>query len=463
VSGSGKSSLAFDTIFAEGQWRFIESLSTYARLFLEKLDRPDVEAIRNIRPAIALEQKNPVRGSRSTVGTLTEIYDLFRLLYSKISTPYCPNCGKEIRMWDSSQVVAELIEKYSGEKAIVTFKIDTSLDELKKQGFYRIWHDGEIVDIQDSTLILQPPSFEIVLDRLIIKDEPRLSDSIELACREGNGRIRIVLITAEGPRFLDFSSENACVECNIQVQKPYPLLFSFNHPVGACPDCKGFGNILRYDEELIIPDKTLSISNGAIDPWDKPSYEWWKQQFLRNASKEGLNLNKPYLEFTEREKEVLFKGTSKLYGINAFFEEMEEKRYKLHIRVFLSRYRRPVTCPRCKGKRLSEDALAYRFDGLDIADLCALPVAETKRLFEHLGISPFQRDMAKEILRQIKVKLDFLKRVGLDYLSLSREGRTLSGGEYQRVNLANQIASLLTGTLYVLDEPTVGLHARDTK
>ena len=463
VSGSGKSSLAFDTIFAEGQWRFIESLSTYARLFLEKLDRPDVEAIRNIRPAIALEQKNPVRGSRSTVGTLTEIYDLFRLLYSKISTPYCPNCGKEIRMWDSSQVVAELIEKYSGEKAIVTFKIDTSLDELKKKGFYRIWHDGEIVDIQDSTLILQLSSFEIVLDRLIIKDEPRLSDSIDLAWREGNGRIGIVLITAEGPKSLDFSSENACEECNIQVQKPYPLLFSFNHPVGACPDCKGFGNILRYDEELIIPDKTLSISNGAIDPWDKPSYDWWKQQFLRNASKEGLNLNKPYLEFTEREKEILFKGTSKLYGINAFFEEMEGKRYKLHIRVFLSRYRRPVTCPRCKGKRLSEDALAYRIDGLDIADLCALPVADTKRIFEQLGISPFQRDMAKEILRQIKVKLDFLKRVGLDYLSLSREGRTLSGGEYQRVNLANQIASLLTGTLYVLDEPTVGLHARDTE
>lgn len=474
VSGSGKSSLAFDTIFAEGQWRFIESLSTYARLFLEKLDRPDVEAIRNIRPAIALEQKNPVRGSRSTVGTLTEIYDLFRLLYSKISTPYCPNCGKEIRMWDSSQVVAELIEKYSGEKAIVTFKTDTSLDELKKKGFYRIWHDGEIVDIQDSslkikynhsnsTLILQLSSFEIVLDRLIIKDEPRLSDSIDLAWREGNGRIRIVLITAEGSRSLDFSSENACEKCNIQVQKPYPLLFSFNHPVGACPDCKGFGNILRYDEELIIPDKTLSISNGAIDPWDKPSYKWWKQQFLRNASKEGLNLNKPYLEFTEREKEILFKGTSKLYGINAFFEEMEGKRYKLHIRVFLSRYRRPVTCPRCKGKRLSEDALAYRIDGLNIADLCALPVEETTRLFGHLGISPFQRDMAKEILRQIKVKLDFLKRVGLYYLSLSREGRTLSGGEYQRVNLANQIASLLTGTLYVLDEPTVGLHARDTE
>ncbi len=463
VSGSGKSSLAFDTIFAEGQWRFIESLSTYARLFLEKLDRPDVEAIRNIRPAIALEQKNPVRGSRSTVGTLTEIYDLFRLLYSKISTPYCPNCGKEIRMWDTSQIVAELIEKYSGEKAIVTFNTDSSLDELKKKGFYRIWHGGEIVDIQDSTSILQPSSFEIVLDRLIIKDEPRLSDSIELAWREGNDRIKIVLITSNGPESLDFSSENACEECDIQLQKTYPLLFSFNHPVGACPECKGFGNILRYDENLIIPDKTLSILNGAIDPWDKPSYDWWKQQFLRNASKEGLNIKKPYLELTEREKEILFKGTSKLYGINAFFEEMEGKRYKLHIRVFLSRYRRPVTCPRCKGKRLSEDALAYRIDGVDIADLCALPVAETKRLFEHLGISPFQRDMAKEILRQIKVKLDFLKRVGLDYLSLSREGRTLSGGEYQRVNLANQIASLLTGTLYVLDEPTVGLHARDTE
>ncbi len=284
-----------------------------------------------------------------------------------------------------------------------------------------------------------------------------------MAWKEGNGKIKIVLVTGEDRKTLAFSSENACEACNIQVPQPYPLLFSFNHPVGACPECKGFGNILRYDEDLIVPDRSLSLSKGAVDPWNKPAYRWWRQQLLKNAAKEHLNTNKPYSQLTEQEKTILFKGAPNLYGIDAFFAEMEERRYKLHIRVFLSRYRRPVTCSACEGKRLNENALAYRIDGLDIASLCALPIADTTRFFRNLDISPHQRDMAKEILRQITVKLDFLKRVGLDYLGLSRDGRTLSGGEYQRVNLANQIASLLTGTLYVLDEPTVGLHARDTE
>jgi excinuclease ABC subunit A len=474
VSGSGKSSLAFDTIFAEGQWRFIESLSTYARLFLEKLDRPEVDAIYNIRPAIALEQKNPIRGSRSTVGTLTEIYDLFRLLYAKIATPYCPKCGREIRMWDPSQVASELIEKFSGEKAIVIFETESPLDELNKRGFHRIWLGEEVINLPEkpgpglesdrSAKTKQTSeSYEVVLDRLVVRNDPRLSDSIEMAWKEGNGRIKIVLVTGESLKTLNFSSENACEECNIQVPKPYPLLFSFNHPVGACPECKGFGNILRYDEDLIVPDRSLSLSKGAVDPWNKPAYRWWRQQLLKNASKEHLNTNKPYSQLSEKEKEILYKGASTLHGIDAFFAEMEERRYKLHIRVFLSRYRRPVTCSVCQGKRLNENALAYRIDNLDIAGLCALPISETSRFFRNLDISPYQRDTAKEILRQIVTKLEFLKRVGLDYLGLDRDGRTLSGGEYQRVNLANQIASLLTGTLYVLDEPTVGLHARDTE
>ncbi|MBM4135405.1 MAG: excinuclease ABC subunit A [Nitrospira sp.] len=471
VSGSGKSSLAFDTIFAEGQWRFIESLSTYARLFLEKLDRPDVDAIHNIRPAIALEQKNPVRGSRSTVGTLTEIYDLFRLLYSKISTPYCPACGKEIMMWDPSQVVSELIEKHAGEKAIIAFETKESIDELKKRGFYRVWLDGEVVDI-NSKLETRNSKLDIVLDRLAIKDESRLSDSVEMAWREGNGKIKVIIIngsnrstTPHASRLTPhvFSSENACDECNIELPRPYPLLFSFNHPVGACPMCKGFGNMLKYDEDLIIPDKMRSLSEGAVEPWNKPAYRWWKGQLIKNARKENFDINKPYSEFSEKEKEVLFKGGSSFYGIDDFFEDMEGRRYKLHVRVFLSRYRRPVTCSQCNGKRLREEALAYKLSGFDITELCRIPISDTITLFENLDISPFQRDMAKEILRQIRMKLGFLQRVGLDYLSLSRDGRTLSGGEYQRVNLSNQLGSFLTGTLYVLDEPTVGLHARDTE
>jgi excinuclease ABC subunit A len=466
VSGSGKSSLAFDTVFAEGQWRFIESLSTYARLFLEKLDRPDVDAMHNIRPAIALEQKNPVRGSRSTVGTLTELYDLFRLLYSKIATPFCPVCGKEIRIWDPSQVVAELLENHLDKKALIVFETQEPVNELKKRGFYRVWIDNEVADltsfdVNDSRLT-NHGSLSVVLDRLLIRDEPRLSDSIEMAWKEGNGKIKVIIIGSQGFTALNFSSENACDEGHTDLPKPYPLLFSFNHPVGACPHCKGFGNILRYDEDLIIPDKSLSLSKGAIDPWNKPAYKWWKQQLLKAAEKEGLRTREPYSGLNEKEKTLLFKGGKNFYGIDDFFEDMEGRRYKLHVRVFLSRYRRPVTCPQCDGKRLRKESLAYKLSGFDIAELCAKPVSEIIKFFNDLDVSPFQRDTAREILRQINAKLGFLKRVGLDYLSLNREGRTLSGGEYQRVNLSNQIASFLTGTLYVLDEPTVGLHARDT-
>ena len=459
VSGSGKSSLAFDTIFAEGQWRFMESLSTYARLFLEKLDRPDVDAIHNIRPAIALEQKNPIRGSRSTVGTLTELYDLFRLLYSKISTAFCPNCGKEIKIWDTSKVVSELLENYHGEKAIILFETKETIEELKKRGFYRIWLNGEVTEL-NSQPITRYSSLNIVVDRLIIKNEPRLSDSIELAWREGEGRIKIVIY----PEItISFSSENTCDECNFQLTKPYPLLFSFNHPVGACPVCKGFGNILRYDEDIIIRDKNLSLSKGAVDPWNKPAYRWWEKQLIKNAPKDGIDIHKPYSELSRKEKSLLFKGGGSFYGIDDFFKELEGKRYKLHIRVFLSRYRRPITCSQCNGKRLRRESLAYKLSGLDIAELCMKPVSDTVRFFENLDISPFHRDTSKEILRLISVKLGFLQRVGLGYLSLNRDGRTLSGGEYQRVNLSTQLGSFLTGTLYVLDEPTVGLHAKDTE
>lgn len=469
VSGSGKSSLAFDTIFAEGQWRFIESLSTYARLFLEKLDRPDVDAIYNVRPAIALEQKNPVKSSRSTVGTLTEIYDLLRVLYSKISTPFCPKCGKEIRRWDTSQIISELLEKYKDERAIILFETEEPLENLKQRGFHRIWFNKEIKDIDD--FILEPssiphPPYEVVLDRLLIKDEPRLSDSIEMAWREGKEKLKVIIFGTNGDRQritgLNFSSKNACDDCNIELPEPSPILFSFNHPICACSECKGFGNILIYDEDMIIPDKYLSLSEGAISLWEKPSFSWWREQFLRGAKKSGININKPYRELTKEEKELIFHGTEHFYGIRDFFEEMESKRYKLHIRVLLSRYRTPVTCPKCRGKRLCEYGLAYKINGLDIAELSDLPVSNILQWLESLDLTPMQRDISKEILRQISLKLSFLQRVGLDYLTLNRQARTLSGGEYQRVNLSNQLASALTGTLYVLDEPTIGLHPRDT-
>jgi len=459
VSGSGKSSLAFDTIFAEGQWRFIESISTYARLYIEKLDRPDVDAIYNIRPSIALEQRNPVRGSRSTVGTLTEIYDYLRLLYSKVSTPFCPKCGKEIRNWDTSQIYNHLIENYSGKRAIVLFDSGGDSESLKKKGFYRVFINKEIFDLSEIEELQAMVS--VVLDRLVIRDEARLSDSLEMAWREGGERLKIYLV--DDDRMLAFSSLNACDDCEVEVPEPIPLLFSFNHPIGACPECKGFGNVLIYDEDLIVPDKYLSLSEGAIEPWEKPSYKWWKRQMLNGARKIGIDVKRPYRDLSEAERKKIFDGDREFYGVRDFFEELEGKRYKLHVRVFLSRYRSAQLCPSCKGKRLQDNALLYRIGGLDIAELCDMPISMLLKFFNDIDLSPFKRDMVRDILRQIEAKLRFLERVGLDYLTLSRQGRTLSGGEYQRVNLSNQIASYLTGTLYVLDEPTVGLHARDTE
>lgn len=465
VSGSGKSSLAFDTIFAEGQWRFIESLSTYARLFLEKLDRPDVDSILNIRPAIALEQNNPVRGSRSTVGTLTELYDLLRLLYFKVSVPYCPDCGGEVRRWDPSQVAQYIIEDHAGKKAAIIFESGGPEGELRKKGFLRLWSEGEIRDIGEAPDGPASGSRDVVLDRLIIRDEPRLSDSVEMAWREGGGRMKVVIFDPGGGlrhKVYSFSGENVCDSCGTALPEPSAMLFSFNHPIGACAECKGFGNTLRYDEDLVIPDKNLSLSAGAVEPWNKPAARWWKRRLASHGKKAGLDLGKPYSRFSDEEKRVLFKGANGFNGIDDFFAELESKKYKMHVRVFLSRYRRGAICPSCGGKRLRKEALAYKISGSDIADLTRLSVSGISRFFADVELSPLRRDISKEILRQINMKLEFLKNVGLDYLALDRYGKTLSGGEFQRINLSNQLASLLTGTLYVLDEPTVGLHPRDT-
>jgi excinuclease ABC subunit A len=474
VSGSGKSSLAFDTIFAEGQWRFLESLSTYARLFIEKLDRPELDAIYNVRPAIALEQKNPVRGARSTVGTLTEIYDLLRVIYSKVAVPYCPVCSREIRKWDPSEIVSELLQHHEGKRAAVVFLTDEDVGSLKRRGFLRLWVNGDFMDISETdqpqagsgpnaSAVTAHPK-EVVLDRLAIRDEPRLSDSIENAWKEGRESLRIILFGDTGERpVLKFSSLNSCDDCGISLPEPSPIMFSFNHPVCACPECKGFGNVLVYDEDLLVPDKDLSVSEGALELWEKPGYIWWKEQLVKGLKKSGFNLNKPFSELCPEEKDLLYKGDANFYGINNFFEEMENKRYKLHIRVMLSRYRSPVTCPACGGKRLQQDALAYKIESLDIAEISELTVSELLKLLSSAELSPMLRDIAKEALSRITLKLRFLQRVGLEYLTLSRQSRTLSGGEYQRVNLSNQLGSALTGTIYVLDEPTIGLHPRDTR
>ncbi len=454
VSGSGKSSLAFDTIFAEGQWRFVESLSTYARLFLEKLDRPDVDAIHNIRPAIALEQSNPVKTSRSTVGTITEIYDYLRLLYAKIGHPHCPECGRKLVSWTTSSIVKELVEKYNGQKAMIIFDSDEGPEELRKRGFHRL---------REMPTALNEPGHEVILDRLVIKKEPRLSDSIETAWEHRSKNIKVEIVDSgpEDNTLLRFHSELKCLDCNITIADPQPLLFSFNHPLGACQECKGFGNTLEYSEEMIVPDKDLTLEEGAIEPWNKPAAKWWYRQFAKAAKKQGIDMKIPYKKLPEKTRILIFKGSPDFLGIDDFFKDLEGMRYKMHVRVFLSRYRKPVTCIHCNGRRLGHGALAFTLGGHHISRLTDMSVSNLSDFFSRLSLTPYEREISAEILRQIDLKLAFLDRVGIGYLTLNREAKTLSGGESQRINLATQLASKLTGTLYVLDEPTVGLHPVD--
>ncbi len=469
LSGSGKSSLAFDTVFAEGQWRYIESLSTYAQMFLEKLDRPDVDELRNVRPAIALEQRNPVRTSRSTVGTVSEVYDYLRLLFAKIGRIVCPKCGKEVRRSNPSSISDDLLRDYSEKRVYILFRVPVPptglgglLMELQSKGFGRIKLGSEIVEIA----AIDPGRGDlaellVVLDRLVVRADSRarLVESLEAARAEGKGEVLVEVLEEKTIRF---TRALACASCGRTFEPPQPLLFSFNHPVGACSQCNGFGNVLRYDEDLIVPDKILSLKEGAIDPWAKPSYQWWMRQMLAGAKKARIDTNVPYRDISKAHRSMLFKGTKDFYGIDDFFEHLQGKRYKLHVRVFLSRYRKAAICPVCKGTRLKPEALIVKIDELDITQITAMPVAELLSWLQELSLTEFERRAAEEILRQVQMKLSFFLRVGLGYLTIDRQTRTLSGGEAQRVNLSNQLALRLTGTLYVLDEPSIGLHPRDT-
>lgn len=460
ISGSGKSSLAFDTIYAEGQWRFIECMSSYARVFIEKLPRPDVELIDNLRPTIALEQRNPVKGSRSTVGTHTEIYDYLRIIFAKIGKPFCPKCNIEIKRWSASQASEHLIKKYSEKRAFIMFETEESPEKLIQQGFSRVFiDDKENPEVRDLDSIKQSDkSLLVIVDRLKLHDKARLSDSVEIAFRMGNPKVYI----AEDRVLLNFSTEPECPQCSMKLPEVNPLFFSFNHPQGACPECKGFGYVLTYDEDSLIPDKELSISEGAIEIWERPTLRWWKEQLIRGAKKSKIDVNLPYKLLPEDHRRLIFTGNQHFYGINEFLEELERKRYKVHVRVFLSKIRSPQLCPVCKGKRLRQEALMFKINGLDIGDTNFMSIKELKQWLNSLELTDEEAKIIQEPKRQILMKLEFLETVGLQYLTLSRQIKTLSGGEYQRLNISNQLANKLTGTLYVLDEPTVGLHPRDT-
>jgi excinuclease ABC subunit A len=470
VSGSGKSSLAFDTLFAEGQWRYIESLSTYARMFLDRVDRPDVDRIEHVRPAVALEQKNPVRTARSTVGTATEIYDYLRLLYAKIGRVHCPRCGVEAVAHSPDGIVETLLGEHPGARALVVFRLPVpggaSAEELwaglTRRGFARVHVAGQVVDLSQAPTDLDGiGEIGVILDRLVL-DEPtrrRLRESVGTALREGNGRVDVHVV--DGP-VRSFAEALRCPECSAALERPQPLLFSFNHPLGACPECKGFGNILKYDEALVVPDPSRTLEDGAIEPWTYPSGRWYQREMVKAARRRGFALDKPFERLDEAERKFVYEGDDKFPGIQGFFEEVESYRYKLHVRVFLSRYRTQSRCPTCSGARLRPHALAVRVAGLTIAEFTALTIEQAARTLAELPLTAWEATVAREILKQLGAKLTFLLRVGLGYLSLGRQTRTLSGGEAQRINLANQLGSQLVGTLYVLDEPSIGLHARDT-
>jgi excinuclease ABC subunit A len=471
VSGSGKSSLAFDTLFAEGQWRYVESLSTYARMFLEKVDRPDVDRLVNVRPAIAIEQKNPVRTARSTVGTATEMADLLRLLFAKVGRPVCPDCKQEARGYHPGSVADDLIARFPDGRVMILFPVkdlgpghDRALIEsLLTRGFVRLKCGDELTDLQPGMVLprKKDSDLHVVLDRLVIRSDNRnrIIEAVETAFREGGGLCRAEVI---GQGLQTYSTKFRCQSCGRTFEPLRPILFSFNHPLGACPECKGFGNILKYDEDLVIPNRNLSLADGAVEPWTKPGTDWWQKQMLLAMKRKGVDLSTPYAKLSEHERTLLWKGDKKFDGIDDFFKHLEQKRYKLHVRVFLSRYRNPVPCPTCAGSRLKPDALSVKIADRDIHQIVQLTIREAADWIEGLKLSAFEAEIAHDILRQFRMKLGFLLRVGLGYLTLARQTKTLSGGEAQRITLANQLGARLVGTLYVLDEPTIGLHARDT-
>ncbi|MFZ3073467.1 MAG: excinuclease ABC subunit UvrA [Thermodesulfobacteriota bacterium] len=468
LSGSGKSSLAFDTLFAEGRWRFMESLSTYTRLFLERMDRPDLDKIKNIRPAIAIEQKNPVRTSRSTVGTVTEANDYLRLLFARIGKTLCPSCKKEITQSSPTEAASKLAEGHAGEKALIGFTVPVerenirlALDGLVKKGFIRIKAGGRVFDIsaEDPSQFIKG-SIDVVTDRVVIKKDSlsRLAASLETSFREGGDSAWVEFETGAIERF---SRLLRCEDCGITAEKPTPLLFSFNHPVGACAECKGFGNILKYDEDKVVPDKSLTINQGAIEPWTKPAYKWWFNELKKHSKKYGFDLDRKYSQLAKEEKKILFDGTEDFDGIDGFFEYLETKKYKLHVRVFVSRYKAQFLCPSCNGKRLKEKSLLTVVGKKNIAEVSRMTISEALRFVTSLELGRFEREVAKEALKQLALKLEFMETTGLGYITLDRLTRTLSGGEAQRVQLSNQLGSALSGVLYILDEPSIGLHPRD--
>ena len=518
VSGSGKSSLAFDTIYAEGQRRYVESLSAYARQFLERIEKPDADTIDGIAPAVAIRQKNTTRNPRSTVATATEIYDYLRLLFARVGRTYCAHCGREVKK-DTVDEVADTIlalepetrlqvlfplqrpvangqeptsktdrstetkkspptrekrEKGGAPTEALTEALKTRLFDLRKAGFNRLYQAGQIFEFSTPESLLDVnfdrPAF-VLVDRLTVSAEARsrVVDAIETAYRESGEVIFEIPASdledaAGGGRTtqMRFAQRFECKNCGLRYEEPEPRLFSFNNPYGACPRCQGFGNTIDFDLDLVIPDKMKTLGQGAIEPWTKPKYRPLFTDLKRFAKQAEIPLDVPWIELEEEHRNLVLNGEGKFLGVRGFFNHLERKKYKLHVRVFLSRYRGYSLCSACNGSRLRLEARQVKIKGRNICEICALTVEEAFRFFSELELTPQESEIADKLLQEIRERLRFLNDVGLEYLTLDRLSSTLSGGEAQRIQLATSLGSRLVGTLYVLDEPSIGLHSRDT-
>jgi excinuclease ABC subunit A len=519
VSGSGKSSLAFDTIYAEGQRRYVESLSAYARQFLERIEKPEADSIDGIAPAVAIRQKNTTRNPRSTVATATEIYDYLRLLFARVGATYCANCGREVKK-DTVDEVADTILKLpaetrlqvlfplrkldptreesalntepgssrtkksslphksagSGPPPAISDALKTRLFDLRKAGFNRLYQSGQVFEFSTPESLLDvdfgQPVF-LLVDRLTISADSRarIVDAIETAYRE-SGEVIFEISAAQvesedrsesrrAPR-LRFAQRFECKFCNVRYEEPEPRLFSFNNPYGACPKCQGFGNTIDFDLDLVIPDKLKTLADGAIEPWTKPKYRPLFTDLKRYAKQAGIPLDVPWVDLSDEHKNLVVNGEGKFLGVRGFFSHLERKKYKLHVRVFLSRYRGYSVCPDCHGARLRVEARQVKINGKNLCEVCSLTVEDALKFFGRLELNVEQAEIADKLLQEIRERLRFLNDVGLDYLTLDRLSSTLSGGEAQRIQLATSLGSRLVGTLYVLDEPSIGLHPRDT-
>ena len=481
VSGSGKSSLAFDTLYAEGQRRYVESLSAYARQFLGRMRKPDFDYIKGLPPAIAVEQKVNTRNPRSTVGTSTEIYDYLRMLYARIGHTYSPVSGIEVKRHTSEDILKCIFSYSKGTKFVILSHLvvraentlERQLQIYLQQGFPRIYHNGEFVKIEDileNTDKINPNEVYILIDRLSVDDKPdtisRIVDSVETAFYEGNGSCTIVFV----PSGIKYDFSDKFEADGISFEEPNDNMFSFNSPIGACPVCEGFGNIIGIDEKLVIPNPSLSVYDGCVQCWHGEKMEKWKDEFCIQASKDKFPIFEPYYKLTAKYKDWLWHGLPCQHNlelkdkvcIDSFFNMLKENQYKIQYRVMMSRYRGKTVCPECKGTRLKKEANYVKINGKSITNLVEMSIKNLRQWFDNLKLDPHETEISKRLLTEINNRLRFLSEVGLDYLTLNRPSNTLSGGESQRINLTTALGSSLVGSLYILDEPSIGLHSRDT-